>query len=328
VVIGSSGPNYEESIALSRFGQSCEPTWVSKIGLGGLAQGVAAVQGGLGAIFVGNIEVKGDYDIWIGCYSDVPWMDALGFLSFDMAGSNDEATVVAADGWMGAIIGRTEGAPGDVLLGTFTCGPGPRDSWWTYDGPAGGDDRGVDISLLPSGEIVVLAQVAGTLDNDQALLLYSRDGQLLDVDVDSFNDNPTGLAITTDNAIYTAAWNPESAPHAPGDIIVNKYTVSAVGVGPAETPAILRVGAPEPNPSSGPVVIPYELPTDGDLAIGIYDASGRLLRTLATGLVVGGRHEVVWDGVADTGESVASGVYFVRFDFGNRVERRQIVLAW
>ena len=80
------------------------------------------------------------------------------------------------------------------------------DGLWTvtYDGLSGGDDSGVDVGVLPTGEVVVLASITGATGTDQALLLYSsEDGQLLDVDIDTTVDDPVGLAITMDGVIYT-----------------------------------------------------------------------------------------------------------------------------
>jgi flagellar hook assembly protein FlgD len=44
----------------------------------------------------------------------------------------------------------------------------------------------------------------------------------------------------------------------------------------------------------------------------VYDVRGARVRTLVSGEVSGGRHEVVWDGRDDHGTLVSSGVYFYR----------------
>jgi len=58
----------------------------------------------------------------------------------------------------------------------------------------------------------------------------------------------------------------------------------------------------------------------------VYDVNGALVKTLVNGAVAGGRHEVRWDGRNERGESVASGIYFVRMDLGAFNETRKIVL--
>lgn len=46
--------------------------------------------------------------------------------------------------------------------------------------------------------------------------------------------------------------------------------------------------------------------------VALYDASGRLVRTLATGTRSAGQHVTRWDGRDDAGNAVSSGVYFLR----------------
>ena len=48
----------------------------------------------------------------------------------------------------------------------------------------------------------------------------------------------------------------------------------------------------------------------------IFDAAGQLVRTLVSGLVPTGRHEVQWDARDDAGRSVASGTYVARIAGG------------
>ncbi|KPK63902.1 hypothetical protein AMJ83_05510 [candidate division WOR_3 bacterium SM23_42] len=46
----------------------------------------------------------------------------------------------------------------------------------------------------------------------------------------------------------------------------------------------------------------------------MYDAVGRLVRTLAEGVTEPGYYTVNWDGCDDLGRRLPAGVYFVRFD--------------
>jgi flagellar hook assembly protein FlgD len=49
----------------------------------------------------------------------------------------------------------------------------------------------------------------------------------------------------------------------------------------------------------------------------IYDASGKLVRTLFNGNMDPGIHKIVWDGKNSKGGTVSSGVYFFRFVLNN-----------
>ncbi len=89
-----------------------------------------------------------------------------------------------------------------------------------------------------------------------------------------------------------------------------------------------RLGRPHPNPTPGPTTLSYAVADEHRwVRIGVYSAGGRLIRRLLDGLAGPGRHETTWDGRDETGNTVASGVYFVRADFGpHALERKLVVL--
>jgi len=56
-----------------------------------------------------------------------------------------------------------------------------------------------------------------------------------------------------------------------------------------------------------------ELGVAAEVEIGVFDARGARVRTLADGLAfAAGRHAIVWDGRTDDGHTAASGIYFAR----------------
>ena len=61
------------------------------------------------------------------------------------------------------------------------------------------------------------------------------------------------------------------------------------------------------------------------MRLGVYDLSGRLVRTLADGERAAGEHVIEWDGRDDARISLAAGVYFVRFDAAGVREMRKVV---
>lgn len=65
-----------------------------------------------------------------------------------------------------------------------------------------------------------------------------------------------------------------------------------------------------PNPFAGHTRIAFDLPAPAHIALGVYDASGRLLRTLLDGPVPAGHHRIEWDGRNQVGSPVGSGIYF------------------
>ena len=93
--------------------------------------------------------------------------------------------------------------------------------------------------------------------------------------------------------------------------------VQATGVD-TDLPRITVLYGNYPNPFNPKTTIAFALPTDGHVRVRIYDASGRLVRTLVDGTFEAGSHEVPWDGKDDRGTDVASGVYFYRMEAGGR----------
>ncbi|MDZ7292958.1 MAG: T9SS type A sorting domain-containing protein [candidate division KSB1 bacterium] len=65
-----------------------------------------------------------------------------------------------------------------------------------------------------------------------------------------------------------------------------------------------------------------------DLAtLRIYNLSGQLIRALLQESRVAGEHTVPWDGRDERGATVASGVYFIRFEAGNEAKISKVMLA-
>ena len=82
-----------------------------------------------------------------------------------------------------------------------------------------------------------------------------------------------------------------------------------------------------PNPFNPWTTISFRLPEPAAVTLRVYDASGRLIRTLvAEQMFDEGKGEVVWNGRNDRGAAVASGVYFTRLDAGRYGETRRMTL--
>lgn len=93
-------------------------------------------------------------------------------------------------------------------------------------------------------------------------------------------------------------------------------------------PALLdRLGLRSyPNPFNPLTTFAYTLPRQDRVQIRVFDAQGELVRTLLDEAQLDGDHEVSWDGVADDGRHLPSGVYFGRIDTAGRSEVQKVVL--
>ena len=64
----------------------------------------------------------------------------------------------------------------------------------------------------------------------------------------------------------------------------------------------------------------------GRVRLGVYDASGRLVRRLVDGERRAGAETVVWDGLNASGARLGAGVYFVRLAGPGLRETRRLIL--
>jgi len=89
------------------------------------------------------------------------------------------------------------------------------------------------------------------------------------------------------------------------------------GVGESENvPAAFGLRPNRPNPFSLETSVAFDVPANGVVSLKVYDAQGRLVRTLADRAYPAGRHLIVWAGDDEDGQAVGAGIYFVRMEAG------------
>jgi hypothetical protein len=93
-----------------------------------------------------------------------------------------------------------------------------------------------------------------------------------------------------------------------------------------DTPVVTMLGEMYPNPFNPSTTIPFNLVSQERVLLRIYDASGKLVRTLVNEVKPAGTHQAVWDGRDSVGSQVATGVYFVRFIAGNAQMTKKVVM--
>jgi flagellar hook assembly protein FlgD len=91
-------------------------------------------------------------------------------------------------------------------------------------------------------------------------------------------------------------------------------------------PAPLSLTA-APNPFNPRLEIAYSLPQAGRVQLEVFDARGRLVRTLLRASAPAGNGTLVWNGVDATGRPVASGVYQLRLTTEQSVTSRAVTLV-
>lgn len=87
-----------------------------------------------------------------------------------------------------------------------------------------------------------------------------------------------------------------------------------------------------PNPFNPTTTIEYRIPTEGahkPFTIKIYDAAGKLIKSLVDDKKEAGYHKVIWNGKDDAGKSVSSGIYYYKMSIENEnfnKTRRMVLL--
>jgi hypothetical protein len=160
-----------------------------------------------------------------------------------------------------------------------------------------------------------------------ALLLNVVSGKIAQTQVISPNGATVTQAITYCNdLIQDGVKSNDETAKTIADRINNGQSVPS-GMVPATTRVIIysrqpsagdeglafRLDAAAPNPSRGAMVsIRFALARADRVDLRLFDVSGRMVKTLATGPLGAGVHDLNWDGTNDTGMRVQPGVYFYR----------------
>lgn len=125
-----------------------------------------------------------------------------------------------------------------------------------------------------------------------------------------------GLAAGSRDTAYAGFW-----------AAAGPFALVGVGDGSHAAPFVFRLAAAAPNPLLDRTSVSFELAAARQVRLGVYDAAGRLRRTLAQGPFPAGRFARVWDALDDSGRRVGPGVYFVRLDAQTvRLQEKLVVL--
>jgi len=100
----------------------------------------------------------------------------------------------------------------------------------------------------------------------------------------------------------------------------------ATDVGMIDVPKAFELAQNYPNPFNPYTEIRFRVPTAGKINLSIYDARGRLVKTLLSGYHEAGSGKVTWDGKSNSGQKVASGLYFCRLVAGKYSKTIKVVL--
>jgi hypothetical protein len=97
--------------------------------------------------------------------------------------------------------------------------------------------------------------------------------------------------------------------------------IASLSAGPLQ-PERFELYPPYPNPFNPSTTLSFSLPGKSNVALKVYNASGRLVETLIDGSMGAGVHTVTWNAAP-----LASGIYFFRLNAGGRIAAQRGVFA-
>jgi hypothetical protein len=108
------------------------------------------------------------------------------------------------------------------------------------------------------------------------------------------------------------------------DLRTNLAIASAVEGDPQ---AMVALGVPLPNPSSGGTTLPLRLSEPAVVHLAIYDVAGRRVALVVEDHYPSGNHLLRWDGRSANGGRVAAGTYFAQLTVGGQSRIRKVVFV-
>jgi hypothetical protein len=174
-------------------------------------------------------------------------------------------------------------------------------AWKTVDGTA----TAVNADFLPDSSSLTLlpGATSGTIS--------------VSVNGDATPENHETFLVSLLNPVNAAIVDAQGSA-----MILNDDTVTAAEGGLLLTLSMTIQG----NPAGGVVSFRLGLPEAGKVELSIFDVAGRLVAQPIKSILGAGYHTVPWDPRRDVG-SLASGVYFARFQAQDRTLRRRFVLV-
>ena len=172
----------------------------------------------------------------------------------------------------------------------------------------------------------------GLSGGGELIRLYNNDGILMDsLTYDDNNpwppepdgDGPTLELINPfrDNGLYSN-WSPSIGNGTPGAQNSNYLGDIQHNTSPEE----FRLYQNYPNPFNPQTTIMYYLPQKSEISLIIYDAIGREVRSLESGVKNSGYHTLSWDSKDNYGKSVSTGIYIYQLQTEKYIKNNKMIL--
>jgi len=217
------------------------------------------------------------------------------------------------------------------------------------------------IILLANGDIVYQYYDITGLDNSNTIGIENADGTVGLQVAHEQTYVASGLAVKIKHPMFWLVVSPTSGTVLPGhstdidvtfdatDMAIGRYygtiivnsndpennqvsipctlAVGMVGIDDyAAVPSAFSLNQNFPNPFNPKTGISFGLPGDGFVTLKVYDIMGRCVKTLVDEKLEAGTHNIIWDGTADDGSRISSGVYFYKLSQGDNVITKKMMM--
>jgi hypothetical protein len=174
-------------------------------------------------------------------------------------------------------------------------------------------------------EVIFYDTTMASPSGDNDIVFQYRSANLYNSSTVGIQDPSRTIGI---QSLFDGSYDEGASPIAAGRAI-RVTTYEPTGISEPLTPSWLerRSLAIVPNPFSRNARVHWQLGQEAEVALGVFDASGRQVRVLASGRQAAGSHVLTWDGRDDNGGVLARGVYFVRLQTPGSTVNTKTILA-
>lgn len=81
-----------------------------------------------------------------------------------------------------------------------------------------------------------------------------------------------------------------------------------------------------PNPFNPETTIDFETFSEGKVTLEIFNSKGQLVKTLCNKTFPQGQHSIIWEGKDESGNKVASGIFFYSLSMNSQQKIKKMIL--
>jgi hypothetical protein len=221
----------------------------------------------------------------------------------------------------------------DVTLGKIDAASGTL-NWSSPEATKDADVVKVPLSISNSANVYAV-QLSGKVDANA----FSIDGvnaslpegwemqwNVVDNELRVAMAGVTPLPSGSVAAIMVRMKSRESRLSFSTDAMLNESQQSLGAVEIAAVPTVFALAQNYPNPFNPSTTIKYQIATDANVTLDVYNLQGQKIRALVAKEQKAGYYSVVWDGRNEAGQTVSSGLYLYRVQAGSFVATHKMLL--